>query len=160
VTQQHWAAGRMPTAVIAWPGRVVMVPSPGGWMAALIDGVCINAVRKGFQMLPERRKFFSEQQRNLFEQGAEQGKALGRIEGRAEGRVEGWIEGRAEGRVEGLLEGMLEAKADMLLRLIKQREWSITEAQRRRIVDCAEMAVLNRWLDRMLPAISVDNLLT
>jgi flagellar biosynthesis/type III secretory pathway protein FliH len=111
-------------------------------------------------MLPERRKFFSEQQRNLFEQGAEQGKALGRIEGRAEGRVEGWIEGRAEGRVEGLLEGMLEAKADMLLRLIKQREWAITEAQRRRIVDCTEMVLLNRWLDRMLPAISVDNLLT
>jgi hypothetical protein len=100
--------------------------------SALIDAALSDAARKVLQMMPESRKFFSEIHRNFFEQGAEQGKA----------------------------QGMIDAKAEMLLRFIEKRGWEIDEAQRLRIVGCVDRAMLDRWLDRVLSATSLDDLLT
>lgn len=58
---------------------------------------------------------------------------------------------RAEGRAEG--------EATALLKILARRGFELTPEQRRRITECTELAVLERWLDRSLSAASVDELL-
>lgn len=48
--------------------------------------------------------------------------------GREEGRAEGIAEGRAEGIAEGRAEGIAETKADNIIRLVRDRGWSLEDA--------------------------------
>jgi len=43
--------------------------------------------------------------------------------------------------------------------ILARRGFELTPEQRRRITECTELAVLERWLDRSLSAASVDELL-
>jgi predicted transposase YdaD len=83
--------------------------------------------------------------------GDDQGIDKGRIDGEAKGRIDGEAKGRIDGRIEG------EAKA--LLKILAQRALVVTEAQQRQIVECSDVAVLDRWLDRALAVASVEELL-
>jgi hypothetical protein len=58
---------------------------------------------------------------------------------------------RAEGRAEG--------EATALLKILAQRGLELTPEQRRRITECTELAVLERWIDRSLSAGSIDEVL-
>ena len=62
---------------------------------------------------------------------------------------------RDEGRAEGIAEG----RAQTLLRLMEKRFGSIPEAARRRIGVAATPAQLDAWLDALLGAQSVDEVL-
>jgi flagellar biosynthesis/type III secretory pathway protein FliH len=82
-------------------------------------------------MEPQIEKFFTEAHRRSYDQG------------------------KAEGKAEGEAEG--EARA--LIMILKRRGLAITDEQQRQIVTCADLATLDRWLDRALSAASVDELL-
>ncbi|HEX3473428.1 MAG TPA: hypothetical protein VHT91_00230 [Kofleriaceae bacterium] len=58
---------------------------------------------------------------------------------------------RAEGRAEG--------EAAALLKILTRRGLELTPEQRRRITECTELAVLERWIDRSLSAGSIDEVL-
>jgi hypothetical protein len=82
-------------------------------------------------MQPGLEKFFSEAQRQNFERG----------------RAEGEAKGRAEG------------EAAALLKIVTRRGLTLTVEQRRRIMGCTDVAMLERWLDRALSVSSVAELL-
>ncbi len=111
--------------------------------SGLIEKALSRAAAEIFNMLPQTKEFFSESQRHSYDRGIDQGRAEGRDQGRAEGRDQGRVEG--------------ESKA--LLKILTQRGLAIAEAQHRRIVSCADVATLDRWLDRALAVTSVDELL-
>jgi len=69
-------------------------------------------------------------------------------------------EGKDEGRVEGRLEGRLEGKRDTLFRLLERAGIEITENDRDRIQTCAEMTLLDRWVDNVFGAKTVTDVLT
>ncbi|MCC6559174.1 MAG: hypothetical protein IT372_40125 [Polyangiaceae bacterium] len=79
------------------------------------------------------------------------GEARGKAEGKAEGKVEGKAEGKAEGKVEG--------KREAVLAVLSTRELSLTAAQRRRIEECTDMALLDRWIRLAAKASSADEVL-
>ena len=82
-------------------------------------------------MTLEAPKYFSESQRRSFDRGAAHGKA----------------EGKAEG------------KADTLLTILVKRGLAVNAEQEQQIRSCTDLATLDRWVDRVLSAASVDELL-
>ena len=96
----------------------------------LIEANLSEAARKAIEMQPGLEKFFSEAQRRNFERG----------------RVEGEAVGRAEG------------EAAALVKILTRRGMTLTVEQRRRIIDCKDLATLERWLDRSLEVRSIEEL--
>jgi hypothetical protein len=121
----------------------------------LIDSNLSKAARKAIAMQPGTPKYFSEAQRRNYERGVAEGEAKGKAEGEAKGKAEGEAKGKAEGEAKGKAEG----KAEALLKILTQRGLSLTAEQRRRIAGCADLAVLERWLDRALSVRSATDLL-
>ncbi len=68
-------------------------------------------------------------------------------------------EGREKGREEGREEGEARGRAKTLLRLLRLRGFTVEEAASARISATTDVAVLDRWLDRVLTAKSVDEVL-
>jgi hypothetical protein len=104
----------------------------------LIEANLSEAARKAIEMQPGLDKFFSAAQRRNFERG------------RAEGKAEGQAEGKAEGRAEG--------KAEALMKILIRRGLTPTAEQRRHIVECTDLAMLDRWLDGALSVSSIEDL--
>src|SRR5947199_1913451 len=77
-----------------------------------------------------------------------------RSEGKREGKSEGKREGRSEGRVEGRAEGV----AESILKVLEARGIAISEAQRQEILDCRDLAQLDRWLARAVLASSIEEI--
>lgn len=77
----------------------------------------------------------------------------------AKGRAEGEVEGRAEGRLEGKAVGRVEGHARALLRILGARGLSVSDAERGEILCCAELTVLDAWIERALTARSVAEVL-
>jgi hypothetical protein len=59
----------------------------------------------------------------------------------------------------GIAEGKAQGKAEAVLKILMRRRLTVTAAQRRRILACTDVAMLERWLDRSLSASSVEELL-
>jgi predicted transposase YdaD len=78
---------------------------------------------------------------------------------RAEGRREGRTEGRAEGRAEGLAAGRAEGLAAGVLRILATRGISLDDESRQRILDCTDLATLDRWFERALRANTLSEVL-
>ncbi|MEU8957334.1 hypothetical protein AB0C93_23865 [Streptomyces sp. NPDC048518] len=70
--------------------------------------------------------------------------------GRGTVRETAYLEGKAEGKAEG--------EATALLRVLAVRGIDVPEETRERIGACADLAVLNRWLERAVHAGTVDEL--
>jgi hypothetical protein len=66
----------------------------------------------------------------------------------------------AEGKAEGKAEGRAEKKAEKVLRVLATRGFSVTDAQRDRVLTCRDLATLDRWLERAVTAASVEDALT
>lgn len=60
---------------------------------------------------------------------------------------------------QGLAEGEARGEAKALLTILAERGLLLTEAQRRRVVECADLATLDHWLKRALSVASADELL-
>jgi hypothetical protein len=97
----------------------------------LIEANLSEAARKAVEMQPGLEKFFSEAQRRNFERGRAEGKARGKAEG----------------------------EAAALLKIVTRRGLTLSAEQRRRIMGCTDVAMLERWLDRALSVSSVAELL-
>jgi len=106
----------------------------------LIQANLSKAARKALEMQPETVYFFNEAQRRNFERGV------------AKGRAEAEAEAKAEGKAEAL--------GQAVLMILTRRRLPPTAVQRRRIMGCTDLAVLERWLDRSLSVSSVAELLT
>jgi predicted transposase YdaD len=68
--------------------------------------------------------------------------------------------GKAEGKLEGRLEGELQEKRQVLLRLLEKKFGPLGSSQSRRITDSREREALDRALDLVLEADSVDRILS
>jgi hypothetical protein len=97
----------------------------------LIEANLSEAARKAIEMQPGLEKFFSAAQRRNFERGLAEGEAKGKAQG----------------------------EAAALLKILTRRGLTLTAEQRRRIMGCADVTVLERWLDRALSVSSVAELL-
>lgn len=131
--------GEVTTAVaiaVAAAAAVKQLPDEQRMLySMLIEANLSEAARKAFEMQPGVAIFFNKAQRQNYERGE------------AKGRAEGEAKGEARG------------KAAALLTILTQRRLTSTAAQRRRIMGCADMAMLERWLDRALSVGSVTELL-
>jgi flagellar biosynthesis/type III secretory pathway protein FliH len=74
------------------------------------------------------------------------GAQLLREEGRQQGRAEGKAEGKAEGRAEGEAKGKAEGKAQAVLAVLEARGLRISDEQRARVLGCADLDELERWV--------------
>jgi predicted transposase/invertase (TIGR01784 family) len=61
-------------------------------------------------------------------------------------------EGKEEGELEGELKGELKARRDTLLRLLLRAGVALTDDDRARIQACADVAILDRWIDNTFGA--------
>ena len=78
------------------------------------------------------------------------------LEGMEKGRVEGRVEGRLEGRREGREEGERAALASMLTKQARLRFRDVPPDSTARI-ESASKADLERWLERILIAETLDD---
>jgi flagellar biosynthesis/type III secretory pathway protein FliH len=97
---------------------------------ALIESSLRDAARKSFEMLPQGQQFFSETQRRSFAQGEAKGEA----------------------------KGMAEGEARSIVRVLERRGLSVSPEQRERILACADIATLDRWLNAAVTAASAEEL--
>ena len=77
----------------------------------------------------------------------------------AQGRAEGIAQGKAEGEAKGKAEGEAKGEAQALLTILTVRGLPVTEAQRQRILSCADLAQLDRYLRRAVSAASTEEVL-
>ena len=59
---------------------------------------------------------------------------------------------------QGKAEGKAEGKTEALLMVLRRRGLAMTDDQQRRIATCADVATVDRWLDRSFSVASVDEL--
>ncbi len=71
----------------------------------------------------------------------------------------GKLEGKLEGERKGKLEGKLEGKRDTLLRLLTRARIAFTEDDRARVEACTDAATLDRWVDNVLSAKTITDVL-
>jgi hypothetical protein len=83
----------------------------------LIRAALSEAARKAFQMLPQGRRFFDEEQQKTFDRGR--------------------AEGEARGRAAAVL---------AVLAVLEARHIAVTTGQRDRIERCGDLSVLDLWL--------------
>lgn len=72
--------------------------------------------------------------------------------GKTQGIAEGKTQGIAEGRTQGIAEGEVRGAAQMLERLLDARGVALTDALRRRIRECTDSELLQRWFGRAVTA--------
>jgi len=68
--------------------------------------------------------------------------------------------GLREGKLDGLREGELKGKRDALLRLLARAGIALAEDDRARILACTDTTTLDRWVDNVLGAKTVTDVLT
>jgi hypothetical protein len=84
--------------------------------------------------------------------------AQGLAKGEKQGLQKGLQQGRQEGRQEGQQEGLLEGEQRALLKVLEARGLKVEEAARRRLLECTELAQLERWLSKAVTVQSVEEL--
>lgn len=72
-----------------------------------------------------------------------------------EGMEQGMEKGKAEGQAEGLARG----KAEVLLKLLQLKGFALTDAARERVLGCTDLAQLDAWVERVLAAGSLEDVL-
>ncbi|MFI1420010.1 hypothetical protein ACH4VX_18880 [Streptomyces sp. NPDC020731] len=65
---------------------------------------------------------------------------------------------RLAGREEGREEGRVTGTAELLLRLVERRGFSMTEETRQRVTTCTDMPLLDLWFDRAIDATTLDEI--
>jgi len=95
------------------------------------------------EVLMESREYYQD----LFPEAFQQGLSEGENRGEARGRAEGETRGRAAGL------------ALALLSVLSARDLAVSDAERQRILACAEPATLERWVRRAATATTTANAL-
>ena len=74
--------------------------------------------------------------------------------------AEGEAKGKAEGKVEGEAKGKAEGRAEGILAVLTARGVAVTDHERRRVLACSDLALLDRWLKRSVTAVSANEVFT
>ena len=98
----------------------------------LLETALSEAARKAFQMLPQGYEFQSETVRKSIEKGVEKG-----------------IE-------KGIEKGSIAAKAADVLAILEARGLPVSDDQRKRILACADLETLDRWIRRAATIAAAD----
>ena len=69
-------------------------------------------------------------------------------------------EGREEGHKSGLTEGEIKGRREALLRLLARAKMTLTDSDGARIQACSEVGTLDRWIENVLGASSISDVLT
>jgi hypothetical protein len=69
-----------------------------------------------------------------------------------------WADGRQTGVAEGHKAGVAEGKSEAILAFLGARGVVVSDAARRRIVECKDVAVLERWITLAVTVVSADEL--
>lgn len=99
--------------------------------SGLIEKALSEAARKALDMEPQIKQFFSEAHQRSY------------------------AKGEAEGEAKGLAKG----KAEAVMRILQRRGLIMTDEQQQQILSCTDLTILDRWLDRVVSVVSVDELL-
>jgi hypothetical protein len=75
-------------------------------------------------------------------------------------REEGHKEGEIKGEIRGEIKGEIKARRNTLIRLLARAGIELTENNRRRILACGDTAMLDRWVDNVLGAKTIADVLT
>ena len=73
---------------------------------------------------------------------------------------EGKEEGHREGKEEGHRSGLVDGKRDTLLRLLERAGIELTESDRARIQGCTDPAILDQWVENVLGAKNITDVLS
>ena len=73
---------------------------------------------------------------------------------------EGKEEGHKSGLAEGLSEGEINGRREALLRLLARAKIALTDSDRARIQVCFDVGTLDRWIENVLGASSINDVLT
>jgi hypothetical protein len=120
----------------------------------LITAALSEAARKAFLMLPQGYQFQSEIGRESFQRGVAQG-----IEqGVAQGIEQGVAQGIEQGVAQGIEQGRAAEKAADVLEVLDARGLVVTDIARERILGCADLAQLARWVRRAATVADIDAL--
>lgn len=68
-------------------------------------------------------------------------------------------EGMASGLARGLAQGVIRGRAEDILRILTARGVHVDEQARQRILNCTDVATLDRWFDKSLHATTVADVL-
>ncbi len=79
--------------------------------------------------------------------------------GKLEGFRDGELKGLRDGELKGLRDGELKGLRDALLRLITRAGMALTEDDRARIRACEDPVTLDRWIDNILGATTIQDVL-
>ncbi len=90
--------------------------------------------------------------------GEARGKAIGEAKGKAIGKAIGEARGKAIGEARGKAIGDARGKAEAILAILERRGIEPSDAVRRRVLGCTDLATLDRWLPEALVAVSADDL--
>jgi hypothetical protein len=91
--------------------------------------------------------------------GLRDGKLEGLRDGKLEGLRDGKLEGLRDGKLEGLHDGELKGLRDALLRLIARAQIPLAEDDRARIQACDDAATLDRWIENIIGAKAITDVL-
>ncbi len=96
----------------------------------------------------------------MAEQDARGALVIAHEEGKEEGHKSGLAEGKAKGKAEGLSEGEIKGRRDVLLRLLARAKMVLTDSDGARIQACSDAGTLDRWIENVLGASSLRDVLT
>ena len=69
-------------------------------------------------------------------------------------------EGKAEGKAEGVSEGEVKGRRKALLRLLARAKIAVPDSDRGRIHSCSDIETLDRWIENVIGAKSISEVLT
>ena len=72
--------------------------------------------------------------------------------------LKGMAEGRAKGRAKGEAEGVARERVRFVLRMVDFRGIRLSPSQRVRIAECADLDLLDHWVDRVMTVTRIDEL--
>lgn len=81
-------------------------------------------------------------------------------EGEALGFTKAQASGETEGKAESLSEGELKGRREPLLRLLTRAKIVFADSDLARIQDCSHAETLDRWIENVLGATSIGEVLT
>jgi hypothetical protein len=131
-------------------------------VTAILDAAAVDQLVSKAQFA-KKEPYLMGEIKKIGDKERAKGRVKGRTEGLAEGEAKGLVKGRteglAEGRTEGLAEGEAKGLAKSILRAFKKHGITLNAENREAILECQDMAILERWLDKAFEARSASEVL-
>jgi hypothetical protein len=139
-------------------------PSHAAVYFQIIWSVLREPMRRALEALvmerqTEGKATFPPFAQQLIERGFRDGKVEGFRDGELKGLRDGELKGLRDGELKGLRDGELKGLRDALLRLIARAEIPLSEDDRARIRACDDAPTLDRWIENIIGAKTITDVL-